>query len=100
MTVERRSFGRLDGKEFSLFTIRNASGASLTVSDYGATAIRMNMPSPSGELADVILGYDSVEAYRASETYFGATVGRFANRIRRGHFTLDGKPYQADCNEG
>ena len=100
MSVARGSFGRLDGKEYSLFTIRNGSGGSLAVSDYGATAISMIMPSPSGEPADVILGYDSVEAYRASETYFGATVGRFANRIRRGHFTLDGKPYQVSCNEG
>ena len=48
----------------------------------------------------MILGYDSAAAYQASETYFGATVGRFANRIRRGRFRLDGKEYQVSCNEG
>jgi aldose 1-epimerase len=100
MSVEQSAFGRLAGREFSLYTIRNGSGASLAVSDYGATAVRLNMPAPSGALADVILGYDSVDTYRSSETYFGATVGRFANRIRRGRFTLDGKAYQVSCNEG
>ena len=100
MSTERTSFGQLDGTDYSLFTIRNAAGASLAVTDFGATAVQMNMPAPSGELADVILGFDSVAAYRATETYFGATVGRFANRIRRGRFTLDGQPCQVDCNEG
>jgi aldose 1-epimerase len=100
MPVERRPFGRLDGKELGLFTIENGTGASLAVSDYGATAVRLSMPSPAGALADVILGFDSAEAYRGSETYFGATVGRFANRIRRGRFTLDGTPHQVSCNEG
>jgi aldose 1-epimerase len=100
MPVERTSFGHLDGTEYSLLTIRNAGGAALAVTDYGATAVRMSMPSPAGALADVILGYDSVAAYRSSETYFGATVGRFANRIRRGRFVLDGKSYEVGCNEG
>lgn len=100
MAVTRTPFGRLDGNELSLFTIENGSGAALAVSDYGATAVQMRMPSPAGALADVILGFDSAEAYRASDTYFGATVGRFANRIRRGRFTLDGKAYQVSCNEG
>lgn len=100
MAVERRSFGRVDGRDYGLFTIRNAGGSSLAVTDFGATAVQMNMPSPSGELADVILGFDSVEAYRDTETYFGATIGRFANRIRRGRFALDGKEYHVTCNEG
>lgn len=100
MPVERRPFGRLDGGDYGLFMIRNARGSSLAVTDFGATAVEMNMPSPSGALADVILGFDTVEAYRETETYIGATVGRFANRIRRGRFTLDGKDYQVSCNEG
>lgn len=100
MSVERKPFGRLDGREYGLFTITNARGATLAVTDFGATAVQMNMPSPSGALADVILGFDTVEAYRDTETYIGATVGRFANRIRRGRFTLDGKDYQVSCNEG
>lgn len=100
MSVERSAFGSLQGKDFGLFTIRNESGAELAVTDYGATTVSLIVPSPSGEPADVILGYDSPAAYHASETYFGATVGRFANRIRRGRFRLDGKEYQVSCNEG
>ena len=99
MSVERSGFGRLDGKDFGLFTIRNGAGIALAVTDYGATAVSLIVPL-LGEPADVILGYNSAAAYQASETYFGATVGRFANRIRRGRFRLDGKEYQVSCNEG
>lgn len=100
MTTERQDWGRLDGADVSLFTIRNTQGASLVLSDYGAMAVQMNIPSPQGEIADVILGYDTFSAYRASPTYFGATAGRFGNRLRRGRFMLDGRTYQASCNEG
>jgi aldose 1-epimerase len=100
MSTARKSFGQLDGNRYSLFTIRNSTGSSLAVTDFGATAVQMNMPSSSGQLADVILGFDTVGAYRDSQTYFSATVGRFANRIRGGKFTLDGKDYQVSCNEG
>jgi aldose 1-epimerase len=100
MATERTHFGTLNGQVFSLFTIRNAAGASLELSDFGATAVAMKMPSPSGELADVVLGFDTLDAYRNTETYFGATVGRFANRLRRGRFALDGVTYQTTCNEG
>lgn len=100
MATERQDWGVLEGREFSTFTVRNAHGASLVLSDYGATALQMNIPSPKGETADVILGFDTIEAYRSTPTYFGATVGRFGNRIRRGKFALDGKAYQASCNEG
>lgn len=58
------------------------------------------MPSPSGELADVVLGFDRVEDYVATNACFGATVGRFGNRIRRGRFELDGQRFQVVCNEG
>lgn len=100
MSTVREPFGHLAGESFNRFTIRNASGASLVVSDYGATAVQMSMPAPDGKLADVILGFDTPQDYRASATYFGATVGRFANRIRRGRFSLDGKEHQVTCNEG
>lgn len=100
MTIDRKPFGKLGGDEFGLFTIRNRAGASLAVTDFGATTVQMNMPSPSGQFADVILGFESAQAYRAGQAYFGATVGRFANRLRRGRFPLDGKEVQTACNEG
>ena len=100
MTVTKEDWGRVDGVRAHKFTIRNASGASLAVSDYGATALQMNMPAPDGTLTDVILGYDTLAEYAAAPTYFGATAGRFANRIRRGRFVLDGQSYEVPCNEG
>jgi aldose 1-epimerase len=100
MSTERQQWGTLAGRDFSTFTIRNSAGASLVLSDFGATAIQMNMPSPSGELADVILGFDTLQAYSEKSPYFGATCGRFGNRIRRGRFVLDGQAYQVSCNDG
>lgn len=100
MPVAQEAWGEAGGRPVSRFTITGDRGASLVVSDFGATAISMNMPAPGGEVADVILGFDTVEAYQATPTYFGATVGRFGNRIRRGHFMLDGQPYEVGINEG
>jgi len=100
MPVHRQDWGRIFDTRVGRFTITNRHGASLVLSDYGATALQMNMPAPGGALADVILGYDRVEDYAAAPTYFGATVGRFANRLRRGRFTLDGMSHQVPANEG
>lgn len=100
MAIERQSWATLEGQEFSTFTISNAQNASLVLSDYGATALQMNIPSPAGEIADVILGFDTLANYRTIPTYFGATVGRFGNRIRHGRFMLDGEAHAVNCNEG
>ncbi len=100
MPISQQLWGAVAGLEAHLFVISNAAGAQLVVSDFGATAVRMEMPAPSGEIADVILGFDRVEDYVKTVTYFGATVGRFGNRIRRGHFVLDGQSFQATINEG
>jgi aldose 1-epimerase len=100
MAIESVPFGSIDGEAFTLFRIRNAQGAVLAVTDFGATAVELFMPAPSGAVADIILGFDSAEAYRNSPTYSGATVGRFANRIRGGRFPLDGMTYQVPPNEG
>jgi aldose 1-epimerase len=100
MSVSVRPWGSAHGVEVSLYTITNAAGASLQLTNLGATAVSLVMPAPSGQLADVILGFDSAQDYLATPTYFGATVGRFGNRIRRGRFEIDGKTYSASCNEG
>ena len=100
MPTKKENWGEIDGKPVYRFTIANGAGASVVVSNYGATALEMNMPSPDGTLADVILGYDTVGEYRAAPTYFGATAGRFANRIAAGRFTLDGQAFEVPCNEG
>jgi aldose 1-epimerase len=100
MPTERQHWGHFDGEPVNLFTIQNATGASLVLSDFGASAIRMNMPAPSGDLADVILGFDDFASYLEQSPYFGATCGRFGNRLRRGQFPLDGVAYQVTCNDG
>ena len=100
MSIESTRWGDVDGANVSLFVIRNDTGASLVLSDYGATLIQMNMPAPDGILADVVLGFDTLGDYLASPTYFGASVGRFGNRIRKGRFELDGVKHQVSCNEG
>lgn len=100
MAVEKRRWANLDGQEISLFALTNSRGASLVLTDFGAAAVQMNMPSPAGEIADVILGFDGVAEYKETPTYFGATVGRFGNRIRRGRFVLDGVGCQVSTNEG
>ena len=100
MTTSRTTWGEVGGSTCSTFTICNASAATLVLSDFGATVVQMNMPSPSGILADIVLGFDTLQAYREHSPYFGATCGRFGNRLRRGRFVLDGKVYQVSCNEG
>ncbi|WP_171181683.1 aldose epimerase family protein [Ruegeria sp. HKCCD8929] len=100
MTVEQKLWGQVESSNANLYTITNRAGASLVLTDFGAAVVQMNMHCPNGEIADVVLGHDTLQDYMDTPTYFGATVGRFANRIRRGKFILDGEEYQAACNEG
>lgn len=100
MTVERSAWGEIEGRTASRFTISNGRGASLVVCDYGAAALQLRAPSPAGDVVDVILGYDALETYRAERIYCGATVGRFANRLRGGRFRLDGVAYETARNDG
>ena len=100
MNVVEAPWGMSGQAAVSNYAISNNRGASIVLTNFGAAMVQMNMPAPSGEVADVILGFDRVSDYETTNTYFGATVGRFGNRIRRGKFTLDGTPYQATLNEG
>jgi aldose 1-epimerase len=68
--------------------------------DYGATLIGLEAPDRNGRPGDVVLGFDDIERYRGAHPYFGGTIGRYANRIARGRFALDGNRYQLNCNNG
>jgi len=95
------AFGTLsDGRRVTLFTLTNAAGAEARVIDYGATVVSLKVPDRDGKLRDVVLGYDDVAGYEQGKAFLGATVGRYANRIAAGKFTLDGKAYQLDLNDG
>ncbi len=99
--IEKNVFGKLkDGREVYLFTLRNKSGAEVKITNYGATVVSLTMPDRNGKFDDVVLGYDSLDGYVNGTSYFGAIVGRYANRIAKGRIMLDGKTYQLYVNEG
>ena len=99
--VEKKSFGTLsNGKQVTMFTLKNTVGATAEIIDYGATVVSLTAPDRNGKYEDVVLGYDNVEGYVRGSTYFGAIVGRYGNRIGKGKFTLDGKTYQLKTNNG
>src|SRR5687768_6951916 len=90
--IAMESFGKLpDGKEAKLYTLTNKNGLRAKISDLGATLVAMEIPDKAGKIADVTHGFDSAEGYLSEgNPYFGATVGRFGNRIANGVFKLDG----------
>lgn len=97
----RTPFGRLsDGTVIEAVTLTNGKGITMTVITLGATMQLLAVPGRNGELDDVLLGYDSAAEYLDQPQYFGATVGRFANRIDAGRFALDGITYQLEANDG
>jgi aldose 1-epimerase len=91
----------IDGKETALFYLKNNQGATAAVTNLGARLVGLVVPDKQGKLVNVVLGMDSVKAYqKPSWTYFGATIGRFGNRIAKATFTVDGTSYQLDRNNG
>ncbi|MBC2667759.1 aldose epimerase family protein [Novosphingobium piscinae] len=88
-----------DGSTAQVITLTAANGVSAKVLSYGATLQSLIAPDRDGKLADVLLGYDTVQAYEAHPSFFGVTVGRYANRIAGGRFTLDGQTFQLPLND-
>lgn len=98
--VTESQFGTLpDGRPVRSFTLGNGV-VTMMVIEYGAIITSLVVPDREGRHGDVVLGHDTLEGYLEHSPYFGAVVGRFANRIARGRFTLDGVTYQLDCNDG
>jgi aldose 1-epimerase len=98
-TVAEQPFGHLpDGTEVRLFTLDNGRGMRATITNYGGIVTSLLVPGPGGDTADVVLGYDSLEGYLRGSPYFGAIVGRYANRIAKARFTLDGRRYTLAAN--
>lgn len=83
-----------------VFTLTNPHGLELRVLTYGGTIVSLTVPDRYGRSADVVLGHDSLEDYRNDTSYFGAIIGRFANRIAGARFTVDGKSYRLTANNG
>lgn len=98
--AKRESAGKLkDGAAVEAITLSNGQGVSARILTYGATLQSLVAPGRDGRRADVVLGYDDLASYEARPNYFGVTVGRFANRIGGGRFTLDGRAYQLTQND-
>ena len=98
--VKRTPAGTLkDGTAIEAVTLSNAHGVSARILSYGATLQSLMGPDRNGKIADVVLGYDDLASYVDHPNFFGVTVGRYANRIAGGRFTLDGKTYQLPLND-
>lgn len=99
--VEQTMFGKMDnGTQIDMFTLTNAHGAVAKIITYGATLTELWMPDRQGKTGDVILGFEDLKGYLQNEPYLGATVGRVANRIGKARFTLNGKEYSLEANDG
>jgi aldose 1-epimerase len=99
--VEKKEFGKTpDGTAVEEYTLTNKNGVKAKVITYGAILTELHVPDKDGKLTDVVLGFDDLKGYLAGHPYFGATVGRVANRIAKGKFTLDGKEYKLAVNNG
>ena len=101
MAVQLDTFGSLrDGSPVTAAKLTNASGAALTVLDFGATIQALRVPNRDGGFTDVVLGYDDAKLYETMDGNFGGTIGRVGNRIGKAEFSLNGKRYQLAKNDG
>jgi aldose 1-epimerase len=99
--IRKSRFGKLpDGTAVDLYTLTNANSLVAKVTNYGAIITELHVPDRDGKPGDIVLGFDNLQQYLKGHPYFGATVGRFANRIAKGRFTLDGKTYALATNNG
>jgi aldose 1-epimerase len=99
--IEKREFGvTSSGGRADLYMLSSASGAWVSISNYGGTIVDLQTHDRTGRLTSAVLGFDDLASYEGANPFFGATVGRFANRICEGRFTLDGESYQLPINNG
>ena len=99
MSLGPHSFGvNPYGEAVELFTLRNRNGITVRIMTHGATIVSIETPDRNGTPADIVLGFDTAAEYGPGTPYFGGTIGRFANRIARGRFALDGQTYELALN--
>jgi aldose 1-epimerase len=100
-SIVTKPFGKTsEGTDVHLYILQNKSGAKVSITDYGATIAAIQVPDRSGKLADVVLGYDSLQGYETGTSYFGGLIGRYGNRIGGAKFTLDGQTFLLAKNDG
>jgi aldose 1-epimerase len=100
--VSKADFGKTsDGTAVQIFTLTNEHGLEARISTYGGVVVSLKTPDRSGQMADIVQGFDTLEGYlNPAEPYFGALIGRYGNRIGHAKFSLDGKQYNLPANDG
>jgi aldose 1-epimerase len=99
--ITKAQFGKTkDGKNVEIYTLTNSRGSEAAIITYGGAVVSLKVRDKRGNLGDVVLGFDSIADYEKHSGYFGALIGRYANRIARGKFTLDGREYSLATNNG
>jgi aldose 1-epimerase len=91
-------YGSVNGTEVKLYTLKNKHGLVAKITNYGGIITELHTPDKAGKLADIVLGYDKVDDYVKATPYFGAVIGRVANRIKNAQFSLEGKTYKLTAN--
>ena len=100
-TIRKETFGKAaSGEQIDRYTLSNNKGMEVAITNFGATVVALKVPDRDGKTADVVLGFDTLEGYLNGTAYFGATVGRYGNRIGGGKFSIDGKTYTLPKNNG
>ena len=101
LQIKKEPFGRTtDQEEVDLYTLSNSKGVEVRIMTYGGTVVSLKVPDRGGKLGDVVLGYDDLEGYLKNNPYFGSIIGRYANRIAKGRFSLNGRQYVLAQNNG
>ena len=101
LAISQEDFGKLPtGESIQKYTMTNANGMVVSVINYGGIITNLEVPDKNGKIADVVLGFNSLEGYLTPPPYFGAIIGRFGNRIANGKFSLDGTEYELAQNDG
>ena len=98
ISVDEVSFGEVEGKKVTLYTISNQQGLTVKITNYGGIITSLIVPDKTGKSGDVVLGYDNLQEYLAKSPYFGSVIGRYSNRIAKGQFTLNGEIYSLAKN--
>lgn len=96
--IQQSDWGESDGKKVYLYTLTNKNGAQVKISNYGGTITSWVTPDSKGNKSSIVLGFNELKGYLAHPPYFGATIGRYGNRIAKGRFTLNGKTYKLAVN--
>ena len=100
-TIQKSNFGKTpEGAPVALYTLTNGKGMEARIITYGGAIVSLKTPDRTGAMGDVVLGYDNIAGYTKGKAFFGALVGRYANRIAKGQFSTDGTTYNVPTNDG